>query len=371
MVKIVYLRVLTKASAVALLVCGLFSASSLMAQSSLPPVGSYTQPQLLPQKGYTETWDQHIFFEDGTFVTARFLIANFAASNPRAFVISTMVTPDGKKYTIKNGRDRDGWSFDPKKFDLRIAGHRLNGEPPNFQMHLHNNTAEALLKVQAVAPSWQVGRLCCGTSPQAYQDMIAYVPVAEAEGWYRPGTDSGGKGDEEPWRPLKGGRGFATHYVNSLSVEKVARNWLHFFAFDSEGQRVLPGLVAMSLPHAGKMARFALLNAQKPEFETDLVTVDVIKSQTQGKTRDVPAAVRITAKGQNRQVTGTITFDRLLETIVLKDKLTWVERMFASSLPSTAQFYYLVRYDFKVETAGVTQTLTGKGLVEYTAIGKP
>lgn len=336
-----------------------------------PPSGiSDIRPQLLSQKGYTETWDQHIYFEDGTFLTSRFLIANLSKGKSRAFVISTLVTPDGHRFTVKNGRDRNGWSFDPNNFDLRIAGHRLNGEVPNYRLHLHNNTAEVLLTMKSPFAPWQVGRMCCGTSAEAYQDMIAYIPVAEADGWYRPGPDGGGKGDDEPWRPLKGGRGFATHYVNSQSVEKVARSWLHFFAFDG-GQGLLPGLISLSMPDGSQMSRFALLNHAKPGFQGDAATVDILKTQEDKDGNNIPLVVGVSASGPSGPVTGTITFDRLLERIELREKLTWVERIFASSLPGTAQYYYLVHYDLKAQNGGTTRVLTGQGMVEYTAISEP
>lgn len=328
------------------------------------------RPQLLPQKGYTETWDQHIYFEDGTFVTARFLIANLVAGKPRAFVIATLVTPDGHVYTVKNGRDRSGWSFDPNRFDLRIAGHRIDGEAPDFRLHLHNNTAEVLLTLRSPIAAWRVGRMCCGTAPDAYQDMIAYIPVADVEGWYRPGPDGGGKGDEEPWRPLKGGRGFATHYVNSRSVEKVARSWLHFFAFNG-GQSELPGLISLSLPDGGQMTRLALLNHSKPAFETDAAAVEVLQTQNDKDGTPVPSVIRISSSAPGGHITGTITFDRLLERIELKEKLSWLERIFASSLPGTAQYYYLVHYDLTSQINGTTHALTGQGMVEYTAISNP
>jgi hypothetical protein len=340
------------------------------AQIDAPQGISNIRPQLLPQKGYTETWDQHIYFEDGTFITARFLIANLTKGKARAFVIATLVTPDGHKFTVKNGRDRGGWSFNPDRFDIHIAGHRLNGEAPDYRLHLHNNTAEILLTLKSPKAPWQVGRICCGTSPEAYQDMIAYIPVAEAEGWYRPGPDAGGKGDEEPWRPLKGGRGFATHYVNSQSVEKVARNWLHFFAFD-KGESQLPGLVSLSLPDGGQMTRLALLNHVKPVFESDAVVIDTLKTQSDGDGNSVPLVIRVNSSDPNGLVTGTITFDRLLERIELKEKLTWIERIFASSLPGTAQYYYLVHYDLKTQIGGITRALTGQGMAEYTAISEP
>jgi hypothetical protein len=343
--------------------------ASVAQGSGAEGISSY-RPQLLPQKGYTETWDQHVYFDDGTFVTARFLILNLSKGKPRAFVISTLVTPDGHIYTVKNGRDKGGWSFDPNHFDLHIANHRLNGDAQNYKLYLHNNTAEVLLTLASPIAPWQVGRLCCGTSAKAYQDMIAYIPVAEAEGWWRPGEDGGGKGDEEPWRQLKGGKGFATHYVNSQSVENVARNWLHFFAFDN-GQGPVPGIVSISLPEGGQMTRLALLDHHSPGFETNAASIETVR-EAKGRGNDViPAVIGVSANENGTNISGTITFDKELEHISLRDKLSWVERLFAASLPSTVQYYYLVHYELKVQTGGNSRNLTGKGLVEYTTISKP
>ncbi len=91
----------------------------------------HTKPQLLDDKYYKEYWEQHFLFDDGTFVTSQFLVANFPwpVGKDHGIMVATVVSPDGKRTIIKNGRDLGKWGFD-YNVATRIIDDMLNQRYP-------------------------------------------------------------------------------------------------------------------------------------------------------------------------------------------------------------------------------------------------
>jgi|GEM_PF-4005289 len=323
------------------------------------------RPTPLRQKGYSETWDQHIYFPDGSFLTARFLFANFKKKKTRAIVIASLVTPDGKIFTVKNGRGRKGWSFDENGFDLHIADHELSGQDKKINLHLKNNTAEIQLSLSPTLQTWRPETLCCGKDESIYQMVSFLAPRLTAQGWYQLGPDAKVKKEDRVRHNLNDGAGFALHYFNTASLNKIAKSWLHFSSLTATADSPV-SLVSLITPQNKKLTRFAILDKTKPQLQVnasvDMVDVDRLFDPKSALPYEIP----ITIDGDTASISGTIRFEQLLDKIVIKDQLNWIERLMASSLASMVQYYFLATYEFDVtDKEDVTRHLEGKALLEY------
>ena len=107
---------------------------------------------MLEDGNYTEYWEQYFYLSDGSLVTSQFLVANFPwpVGKDHGIMLGTLVTPEGKLYTIKNGRDLGKWGFNNDTFDMFIHTHRLKSTTNGYNLHLENTMGIADLDLQTL-----------------------------------------------------------------------------------------------------------------------------------------------------------------------------------------------------------------------------
>ena len=116
----------------------LFSVTSVFSQEI-----DNIRPQMLEDKNYTEYWEQYFYLSDGTLITSQFLVANFPwpVGKNHGIMLSTLITPKGELYVIKNGRKFGEWGYKEENLDLFIHTHRLNRNGDEVNLRLENTMA--------------------------------------------------------------------------------------------------------------------------------------------------------------------------------------------------------------------------------------
>lgn len=336
-----------------------------------PPLQPFEyQPQLLSNGRYTEGWDHYFYFSDGTFLAAQFVFTNFGIGDHRGLVIGTLVRPDGRVLTLKNGRARDAWSYDPDRLDLRLASHQLVAQEADYRIYLKNSSGEIDVRFLPTTVPWRIGYTWEGTKGKHYQRVSVYAPHANATGRFRLGPREGGA-DNAPWTQLRSGQGFGLRYVNSKALSSMILDWLRVFPIHVD-QDWQPVLNSISRIDGQRVSGLALFNgAEQQRTEELVVNIESTESDPyRGRVHQIPKKLSLRGEGQNFFVSGTMTLTRFLNRFDVVSELKPLERFIVQFITTPVHYRFLADYDLQYQLDGVKQSLHGMALVEFMSLQK-
>lgn len=339
----------------------------MMAFSPLSMALDHTRPQMLGDKFYKEYWEQYFLFDDGTFVTSQFLVANmpWPVGKEHGIMIATIIRPDGKHFIIKNGRSLGGWGFDPEKFNIFIYNHRLGRDGEKDVVHL-GTVGRDVVDVSgksAIAPL-DHHRL---VTKKGYMDSSFYLPFFEGDGswkikWNKKQPQETGAGKVQ---------GFAAHVVITAPVDKLVDNWLRVSGLSNGDNQPIPLLSSIQQPDGARDIVFVLKNPNGEITRFSSVTLEYKDIKKGGKKSSYPTVFEIKANNETEKLTGTIRFSRKIDHYNINDHLNFFERSFSRSRASAISYRYIADYEMTYTTPGGTQKLTGKALSEYQDVFPP
>lgn len=328
----------------------------------------HTKPLMLQDKFYKEYWEEHFLFDDGTFVTAQFLVANFPwpVGKEHGIMLATVVTPDGKRTIIKNGRNFGEWGFDAHKFDIFIHNHWLKSKDGVYEFYMAagdkskvtNRVTSAIAPLDHARFENKAGQL----------ESSFYLPYFEGEGTWQIFQDID--------KPLKAGagkvQGFATHVVINGRLEGLLKGWLRMSGLRGNDDQPVPFLSAMTRADGTEDIILTLKSgkADLTKFtEVKLDYKDIINGDDRSSS---PTRIDVKARNGKETVTGTIHFKRKIDHFNISDHLNFFEGSFAASRASVTNYRYIADYDLIYTTeGGESQHLTGQALSEYADILPP
>lgn len=350
-----------------LLVGLLLMSAPLAAQTRTLATQPLFQPLLLAADDYAEGWEHFILFDDGSLLVSYFMISNMGPGNHRGIMVATLTTPDGHTYVIKNGRKKKQWVGVSGPNRIGIAKHYIEGTGSKHRIHLKNNTAEVDINFDAIGTPWQGNRVSLPQdNDEMYQDLMFYAPYLTATGRYRPGSDSGG-GDNEAWRPLTGGQGFALRYVTSTGIHKLAADRLRLTTLGSESHRLTADLIKTA--DGQWLPRMALWVDGRTQRQFDTVSIEPVWSGgNQSHSKVLPESFTLSASTGDYHLTGTLHLGPLLHRFDVLANMNFLDRVFIGAFSAPVHSRYRADYQLRLSHNGRSQTLSGKALVEYIQI---
>ncbi len=328
----------------------------------------HTKPQMLKDKYYKEFWEQHFLFDDGTFVSSQFTVANFPwpVGKEHGIMVATLVRPDGKRTIIKNGRDLGKWNFDSQKFDLFIHTHRIKRVGDKIDFHIgkvDHNDVDVTGKMNV--PAIDHARI---ENKKGFMESSFYLPYFAGEGSWKIQLNK-----KQPFVSGAGGvQGFGTHVLFTGPVGTLLKNWLRVSGLrQQDNDQPTPFLsviekldgshdIVLTLKDAaGKLTRFSEVNIEYQDIKK-------LKKKV-----SYPTVIKLKANKGEENLTGTIRFTRKIDHFNINDHLNFFERSFAKSRASVTNFRYIAEYDLSYVTASGSQKITGKALSEYQDIQPP
>ncbi len=327
----------------------------------------YIKPQLLEDKFYKEYWEQHFLFDDGTFVTAQFLAANFPwpVGNAHGIMVANVVSPDGKRTIIKNGRSLGEWGFDSEKFNLFIHTHRLKKDGNHYDIYLGSDEGNEVKAV--VSSEIQPFDHKKFTHKKTYMETSVYLPFFEGSGKWQLY-----QGENQPFKTGEGKvQGFATHTLMTGRLENMLTDWLRVSGLRASDNQPLPFLSAIERPDGSR--EFILLLKDEAGNITKFsdVTIDYKQNKKAKNGSAYPTLIKIAGKNGKDSLVGTIRLSRKIDHFNIYDHLNFFERSFAMSRASVANYRYIADYDLTYATGHEIKILTGKALSEYQDILGP
>lgn len=323
------------------------------------------KPALLKGSEYNEYWLQYFLFEDGSYLTTQFSIVNFPFNKHKAIMLSTLITPDGKRYIIQNGRGRSDWTFDPERLNItfsRDINHNIQGSFPDYSMTVHNTMAEANLTLKSTLPPLEHDVY----SPKKNKKMAVslYAPHFEATGKWRLGEEAGAPADS-PWNDFGKGEGFGLHVLMNGPIDKLMNSWLRVFGLKGDGgERII--LSSIERPD-GKRDNELILHNGGTLTTFSEIEVGVIEQQPNGK-KDFPKVIYLKANNDEGILEGTITFAKKLQHFRLQEHVSTLERLILSAFPTFSRYHYVADYNLLYTTAEGSKKITGKALSEYNQV---
>jgi len=342
--------------------------SALLLAFSRPLMAmDHSKPQILKDKYYKEYWKQHFLFDDGTFVSSQFLVANlpWPVGKKHGIMIATVVRPDGTRTIIKNGRNFGGWGFNPEKFNLFIFDHRLSKDGDKDVIHIGTVGQDVIdITGKSTVPPLDNKRL---TTKKGYMDSSFYLPYFEGTGsWII---------QEDKKKPVESGtgrvQGFATHVLFTAPVEKFVKSWLRVSGLRSKDHQPVPFLSSLERPDGDRVIILTLKQPDGKIIRFSDVTVDYKDIKKGRKKSSFPTLYTLTARNGTDRLTGTIRFSRKIDHFNINDDLNFFERTFSSTRASVTSYRYVADYDMDYVTAGGSQNLVGKAFGEYQDILPP
>jgi len=327
----------------------------------------HSKPQLLDDKFYKEYWEQHFLFEDGTFVTAQFLAANFPwpVGDDHGIMIATVVKPDGTRTIIKNGRDLGKWGFDAEKFSLFIHTHRLKQEDGIYDLHVgapDKNAVNATFSSAALPLDHMKFK-----RKKASMESSIYLPFFEGSGNWQVQ-----QGEKEPLLTGAGKiQGFASHVLITGRLERVLNSWLRVGGLSGADNQPMPFLSAQERPDGSRDIILALKNAAGEITKFSDISIDYQDIQQAPHKSSYPTVIKVMGHSETESLSGTIRLSRKIDHFNIYDHLNFFERSFAMFRASVANYRYIADYDLLHTTAAGSQKLTGKALSEYQDILNP
>lgn len=324
--------------------------------------GGITAPQLTDDGDYSEYWEQLFLFEDGTFATSQFLITNLPLSKHHGIQVATLagvsVRPFGQRIIIKNGRSRDGWTFDPEDAALNIFTHRLAGQHPGYLLQLKNTAAE--LDVLFMA-SHEAIPLVRKETVQSLPEITLYVPQAQSFGRWRAGPEVGGDGEAGSWTRLGYGSGYGLHVRQTKPLHEAVGHWLRLTSTEAAPGTPTPILHSFETPSGDVKSILLLLSPFHAPQRFDTVDLEEIK---EGK------AWRLSAKNAESAIEGTFSLSQELDRFRLKDHLSGVEQLVAGAAADIDRHQATAAYEFVLTSKAEAKDLSGTAILEAIQVGE-
>ncbi|VAV86389.1 hypothetical protein MNBD_ALPHA02-1600 [hydrothermal vent metagenome] len=328
----------------------------------------HSKPLMLQDDYYKEYWEQYFLFEDGSFVTSQFLIANlpWPVGKHHGIMIATVVTPDGKRTIIKNGRGPDEWGFDKEKFDLFIHVHRLKSDGNKHEIRIGRKDGN-WTNTNVTSP--EIPRyLQRYDKKKIYMESSFYMPFVEGQGQWSIL-------DEATQNIVTGGgkvQGFGTHVIFNGRTEKLLKNWLRVFGLQAEGNdQPVPFLSSIKRSDGSEDTILTLRDSDNDITEFSNITLKYKDIKKGNNHSTYPMVIEVTARNDTASLIGTIRFTRKIDHFNINEHMNFFERNFAISRASVANYRYIADYDLSYVTEKGTTKLTGKALSEYKDILPP
>ncbi len=309
-------------------------------------------PILSDERGYAEYWEQQFYFDTGALLTSQFLITNLPISKHHGLMVASLKLPDEPAVIIKNGRGRDGWSFSKNEPKLAIFQHELEGAHPGYMLRLHNTAAEVDVLFNA---KHELIELVPKDNDLSLPQITLYAPIVRSFARWRAGPEIGGPGPGGEWRLLGHGKGYGLHVIQRVPLARVLRRWVRVTPIESEGA-FAPIIHHFETPSGGSRTEIILVpRFGAPEKLRDIV---VRLDGAGGLTFDGGAG------------TGAITITTELETFLIKDQLSGIERLVAGLLADISRYRRLAKYKMNFDVENERYSISGTALLEEILIGK-
>ncbi|MEZ5757395.1 MAG: hypothetical protein R3D86_04170 [Emcibacteraceae bacterium] len=324
------------------------------------------KPMMLEDKNYTEYWEQYFYLNDGSLVTSQFLVANFPwpIGKEHGIMLGTLVTPEGKLYVIKNGRDRGEWGFDENALDIYIHTHRLKATENSYLVHLENTMAVVDLQLNSNLPTFDHKRF---ESEDGYIETSYYAPSLTGIGNWQLGPEAG----FDPAGPVHNAdfaTGFGVHVLMTDKVDQFIKYWSRIIGVSKDG--IKPFLSSITRPDTSEDIIFKLIEGDKviDDFNDVKINYSDIVSE---KDASYPKLITVSAKSSRGTLEGTFKYTKKFSHFNLNEHLNFFEKSFAKSNPVVSNFRYLVDYNLVYKTSEGEKVLSGNGLSEYMDILPP
>ena len=327
-----------------------------------------TKPLMLEDKYYKEYWEQYFLFEDGTFVSSQFTVANlpWPVGKEHGILVATVVSPEGERTIIKNGRNPDKWGFDPEKFDLSLHTHRLKSDGDTYNFHIGTegtNVYDIIGKTEVFA--LDNGRVI---GKKGYMDSSIYLPYFDGTGSWNVRPDK-----KQPFATGAGKvQGFGTHVLFTGRVETLLKSWLRVNGLRREdNSQPLPFISAIENLDGSKTVTLTLKKATGEVKNFSDIRIEY-KDFKEGKKKSTyPTVIELTAEHEGETLSGTIRFTRKIDHFNINEHLNFLERSFTRTRASVTNYRYIADYDLSYVTEKGATKLTGKALSEYKDILPP
>lgn len=341
-----------------ILVLFLFSITSVYSQEL-----DNIRPKRLDDKNYTEYWEQYFYLSDGSLITSQFLVANlpWPVGKNHGIMLSTLITPKGELYVIKNGRKFGDWGYKENALDLFIHTHRLNQNGDEVNVHLENTMAIVDINSKSTVAPFDHRRF---ESEEGFIESSFYAPRLIGNGNWQLGEEAGFK-PNGPVNNADLAEGHGVHVLMTDKVDKLIKNWTRISGLGSDQMK--PFISAITRPNDKTDIIFKLFDGDKTIDTFDEVQIK-FENITKEKDAYYPKRINISAKGKNGNIVGEINFTRKMDHFNLTDHLNFFERSFAKSNPRVTNFRYIADYNLVYKTTEGEKILSGNALSEYTDI---
>ena len=318
-------------------------------------------PSLLKDEWYSEGWDQIFYFEDGSLLVSQITVLNIGFGSHHAGVFTMLVTPGGEKSIIKQSRSNREWEFSDNELDLKIAKHSLRGGNPDYRVLIRQKSDEVDVGFRSLAEPWRLGRTL--DIDDAYQYVSFYAPLVEADGRYRLGGDAAS--ESTAWTALRGGRGLAVRYVNSIGLHDLIRSSTRIVDLDHDA--ISPVVYTSVDLEGGIQSRLALFENGRLILDSadfDLNTAGRTET-ADGDTRSIPDNFSISIEDDGFTLVGTIEIEKFLARVDPVDSLKPFVRTIVKLLNTPIQYRYLARYDLEYTQGGDNTRIQGRALMDH------
>ena len=322
--------------------------ASCWAPSAATDKGFY--PDLDDEKQYSEYWEQQYLFDSGALLTSQFLIANLPLSEHHGMMVATLKLPGRETIVVKNGRNKDGWSYNGATKGLGIFQHEVWPENDAYLMRLKNTAAEVDAAI-SIVPDTAV--VMPEGNAYGLPNITLYAAPAIAFGRWRAGPEIGGEGDEGDWTPLGIGVGYGLHVRQSKAPNAVIKRWQKFIPTENSSATV-PILNFFEF-WDGRTVAVLLLHRQKNGWWRQ-----VVECSTATEIADASVA----CSNDETSIDGTFGKATQVEEFNLQDELNVFEKMAAGSLADISRMRAKVPYRLRIEIDQDVLDLQGEALLE-------
>ena len=325
-------------------------------------LGSH-KPLMLKSKNYTEYWEQFFYLSDGSLITSQFLVANFPwpVGNEHGVMLGTLVTPEGKLYVIKNGRNRENWGYNEKELDFFIHTHRLKTIDNGYSIHLENSMASIDLQLKSNQLPLSHKKF---SSSNGFMETSFYAPSLIGNGKWQLGPEAGFE-SMGPVQTIDQASGFGVHVIMTDTADQLIKHWVRILGIGNAD--IKPFLSSITRPNGDEEIILKLFNANEEfdSFKDVDITFDNIIIE---KGVSYPTTINISAKSNNGNLNGTFKYTKKIAHFNLNEHLNFLEKSISKTNPLVNSFRYLVDYSLVYKTAEGEKTFASKALSEYTNI---
>ena len=341
----------------------LFIIFIFLISSGLTDESDSHKPLMIKDKNYTEYWEQFFYLSDGSLVTNQFLVANFPwpVGNGHGIMLGSLVTPEGKLYVIKNGRNRENWGYNEKVLDFYIHTHRLKSVRDGYSIHLENTMGTIDLELKSNQSPLSHKKF---SSSNGFMETNFYAPSLIGNGKWQLGPEAGFE-LMGPVHTIDQASGFGVHVIMTDTADQLIKNWVRIFGIGNDD--IKPFLSSITRPNGEEEIILKLfdVNEEFDSFKDVDITYDNIIVE---RGVSYPTTIKISAKSNKGDLDGTFKYTKKIAHFNLNEHLNFFEKSFSKTNPLVNNFRYLVDYSLVYKTAEGEKTFASKALSEYTDI---